>query len=208
MSALTFDQFEALLRSGRPKHGHAHGARDLNTRDAHPAAGAVDQHGFAATSFGAEVQCVERGAIRHPNASPLGVCNSRRKRMNLVLQCQREFRVCAGQRPRDIHAITRPHALDASANRFDDSRSIGAGGIRQRRLDCISAVTHVGVVRVHADGVDADQDLPGGGTRSWNFFEIQNFGTAEFSNHDSFHCVTSRTFGAYPAHRKTIIAPE
>ena len=66
--AFTFDQFEAFLRTSRPKYGQAHGTRDLNTRNTDTAAGAVDQHGFAAT--GLPLRCNAWYAVPYGTQTP------------------------------------------------------------------------------------------------------------------------------------------
>jgi hypothetical protein len=112
--------------------------------------------------------------------------------MHLLLQGESTFGVGAGDGLRRVDAVARFHFLHAFAHRFDDTRAIGTRCVGKWRFYCIGTRTHVGVIRIHASGVDSDDDLSGGGLRCRDFFELENFGAPEFTNQNGFHCLSPR----------------
>ena len=108
--------------------------------------------------------------------------------MNLTLHGQRIFRVGAGHSVRNVDTVAGLDVAYPFANSFDDAGTVGTWGVWQWRLDGIGAVAHIRVVRVHSSRVDSNQNLSGAGTRYRDFFEPQDFGTAEFMNNDGLHC--------------------
>src|SRR6266481_2915343 len=107
--------------------------------------------------------------------------------MHLFFQSESVLSVGAGKGLRGIHAIARFHLLDAIAYRFNQSRGIRAGRVGKRRCDGVSARAHVGVVRIHASGVDTDENLSSGEFWRRDFLELQDFGAAELMNENCFH---------------------
>jgi len=107
--------------------------------------------------------------------------------MRLFFQGESVLSVSAGEGLRGVHAIAGLHFLDAITDRFDHSRGIRSGRVGKRRLDCVSSRAHVGVVGIHTCGVDADENLSGGGFWRGDFLELQNFETAELVNDNRFH---------------------
>ena len=93
----------------------------------------------------------------------------------------------AQRRAADIDAIAGLQAGDAIADLVDHAGRIGAGRVGQVGLDRVGARAHVGVVRIDADGVNADAHLSGAGDRIRNFFEFENVGTAELTREDGLH---------------------
>jgi len=56
-------------------------------------------------------------------------------------------------------------------------------------MRAVLAGTHVGVVGIHARGLDADLDLTRCGLRVRGVLEFQDFRTAKLMNSDRFHAV-------------------
>src|SRR4029077_18510327 len=109
------------------------------------------------------------------------------QRMDLAFESYGVFGVGAGDGLCHVDAVAGFYLRDARADRFDDARAIGARSIGQRRLHGVSAVTHVSVIRIDADGVNADEDLSGSRLGGGDFFVLQHFWTTEFVDYDCFH---------------------
>ena len=76
---------------------------------------------------------------------------------------------------------------NALTHGFDHAGGIGARRIRQRRLDGISSIAHVGVVGIHARGMHAHQHLPGRRLGRRDLLQLQNFRPAELVHLYRFH---------------------
>ena len=150
----------------------------------------MNQHGFGRPGSGTLIQRVVCSAVGNPDARALRISDVRWERVNLALLGQRILRVRSGYRLRNINAVARLKLSYTFSDAFDVTCAVGAGRIRQRRLDGINTVAHVGVIWIHACRTNPDEHLTGHGTWCGEFFEFKNFGPAEFMNNDSFHCVT------------------
>src|ERR1700685_1894229 len=94
--------------------------------------------------------------IGHPDASALAEAGFFGKPVNLAFESDGIFGVSAGDRFCHIDPIAWLYFGDAGAYAFNRASAIGAGCIGKRRLYGVGAVSHVGVVRIYADGMDAD----------------------------------------------------
>src|SRR5512132_1156357 len=89
------------------------------------------------------------GPIGDPDSRALLEINFLREWMYLLFECKCVFRVCAGEGPRGVYAISSPHLFDTLANRFNHSGAIRSGSVRERWLQSIGACAHVGVIRIY-----------------------------------------------------------
>jgi hypothetical protein len=70
---------------------------------------------------------------------------------------------------------------------LDDPRSVGAGSVRQLREARVCAGADVSFHRIDTGGVEADQDLSGGGREIGDLLRFENGGIAEAGDADRFH---------------------
>ena len=188
MCALALNEIDSFLSSRGTKHREPHGACHLHCRAADSAARAVHQYSFRSMRLRGVVERMVRSPVWNPHARPLAKTDFFGQGMYLFFQSERVFSVGAGNGFRGIDAVARLYFLDATANRLHYSCGVRAWRIRQRRFDSISAGTHVGVVGVHAGGMDSHENLPGGRLWRGDFLELQNLGSAELMNENGFHC--------------------
>ena len=163
----------------------------LNASDSDAAAGAVNQNSLRRARLRGVIERVIRGSVGDPNAGALAEADFFWKPVDLAFERDRVFGVRAGHRLRHVDAVARLYFGDAGADRFHRAGAVRAGRVRQRRLDGVRAVAHVSVVGIHANRVNAHEHLPRGGFRRGDFFELQDFGTAEFVNDYGFHFMAS-----------------
>jgi len=76
-----------------------------------------------------------------------------------------QFGIRSTQGLRGVHAVARLHLGHAASDSLDSAGGIGAGRIRQWRLDGVVAGTHVCVVGIDADRANAQKNLTGLGLR-------------------------------------------
>ncbi len=187
MSALARGEVETLLAARGAEDGQSHSASQLDSRDADAAAGAMNQDRLRSVSLRRVKERMVRSPIRDPNARALAEAGFFGKPVNLAFESDSVFGISAGDGFRNVDAISWLYFYHPGADRLNGASAIRAGRIRQWWLDGIGAVTHVRIVGVYAYAVDADQNLPGGGLGCGDFFELQDFGTAEFVYDDCFH---------------------
>ena len=107
--------------------------------------------------------------------------------MHLFFERESVLRIGSCYRFRRVDTVARLHFFDAIANRLDHSRGIRTRRVGKRGLHGVSARAHVGVVGIHTGRMDTDKNLSGGRLGRGDLFELQDFGTAEFTNENSFH---------------------
>src|ERR1700734_3141531 len=113
------------------------------------------------------IKGVVGGSIGDPDAGALAEAGFFGKSMDLALEGHSVFGVSAGDGLRHVDAVAGLYFGEAGTDSFDDSGTIGAGCVGQRRLDGVGAVAHVSVIGIHTDGVDPHEDLSGGGLGGW-----------------------------------------
>ena len=100
---------------------------------------------------------------------------------------QAQLGVGAGDGAGDVDAVAVGERSGAIAEGLDASGAIGSGRVGERREAQVFAGADVGIHGVDAGGVEAHEDLAGGGTRLRDFRDAQNFRSAELLNADRFH---------------------
>src|ERR1700747_2347120 len=139
----------------------------------------MDQNRFAAMRFCLMVDGVVGRGVGDENTSALRERNTIGQREDLRFEREREFGIGAGETFRDIDAVAGFYFFHAIADGIDDASSFAAGSIGKRREDGIVAGARVSVGGIHTGGVDFYQHLSSGGFGRGEFFELENFGTAE-----------------------------
>src|SRR6267378_3597962 len=180
-------EVEAFLRSSRAEDGETHGARHLHRRAADSAACAVHQHAFGSMRFRGMIERMIRGPVGNPDACALAETDFFGQAMHLLFQRESVLRVSASDGLRRVDAVARLHFFHFVADHRNDACAIRAGRVGKRWFDGIRARAHVGVVGIHACGMDAYKNLSGGGLWGGHFFEPENFRTTEFANENGFH---------------------
>ena len=154
----------------------------------------MDQHRLARDRAGDLKQRVVRRRIRNVHCGALSKRDRLGQREDVVEIAEDFLRVCA---PGDVGGLLHPDPLagfearDLRSSRFDHSRGIHAGRVRQRRLERVRAAADVSLDRVHAGGANAHNDLARAGLGIRNILELQNVRLAELMNADGFHDVLS-----------------
>src|SRR5882762_8969658 len=180
-------EVEAFLRSGRAEDGEAHGARHLHCCAADSAARTVHQHAFGSMRFRGVIERVISRPVGNPDACALAESDFFGQAMHLLFHRESVLRVSASDDLRRVDAVARLHFFHSVADHRNDACAIRAGRVGKRWFDGIRARAHVGVVGIHACGVDAYKNLPGGGFGCGDFFELENFRTAEYTNGYCLH---------------------
>jgi glyoxylate carboligase len=152
----------------------------------------LHQYGFGSVRLRRVMQGVIGGSVGHPDSRALLEVDFRRKRMHLRFERTCIFRIGTGDGPRGVDAIAALHLLDAVANRFDDAGAVRSRRVWERRLRCIGAGTHVGVVGIDPRRVDAHHDFAG--RRFWcgHLLQLEDLGAAELMNANRFHFQVSK----------------
>jgi hypothetical protein len=150
----------------------------------------MDQESLASPGIGEVTQRMIGRAIRNPDARTLGEGSAVRQRMHLGFDGEGVLGIGAAERVRGVDAVGGLHLGDARPDGFDRPRGVAAGGIRERRLDGIAAVAHVGVVRVDAHGLHTNKNLARDGLRRGNLFELEDLGPAELTDANGLHRVS------------------
>src|ERR1044072_4782160 len=105
--------------------------------------------------------------------------------MNLIGVADGELRVGAirlmDRRAADVDAIAVLPASDTITDLVDHTRGVGARSVRKVRLDRIRAGTHVGLVRIHANGMNANANLSWLRDRIRNVFEREDLRTPQLA---------------------------
>src|SRR5215469_7584009 len=133
------------------------------------------------------VQRVICGAIRNPQPGALGERNFVWEQIHLRLVGERILRVRTGKSFSGVDTIAGFYFFYSATDGLHGTGSIGARGIGQLRLDGISSIAHIGVVRIDSGGVYAHQNLPRTRIRSGDFLKFEYFRTAEPVNLNSLH---------------------
>jgi len=128
-----------------------------------------------------------RRGIRDKDASTLREGNAIGQRKNLRLGRKRVFGVGAGKAFRNVNALACFHFFHTFADGLDDACSIGSGRVGKRWQHCVIAGARVSVGGIDTGCVDFYQYLSGGGLGCGEFFELENFRTAELANENGFH---------------------
>ena len=89
--------------------------------------------------------------------------------------------------------------LGFGADAFHDSAHVAAEREGQHVGAVIAALADFVVHRVHAGGVDADQELVRAGFRDWQVLDAEDVDAAECVDAGSAHARALRGFGASPA---------
>ncbi len=159
MGAFFFRQFQALLRAGGSENLQAHRPGILRRGRADASAGAMNQHSLSGTRVRMMNQRGDRGSVRNPNSRSLSKRDFFGQGMHLGFERQGIFCIRAAHRPCGVNSCAGLELGNALTHSFDDASGIGAGRVRQRRLDRVSSVAHVSVIGIHAGGMYAHQDL-------------------------------------------------
>src|SRR5690242_12538228 len=170
MRAFALNEINALRCPRGAKHGETHGARHLYSRAADSTACAVHEDRFRSMCLRGMMQSMVGGSIRHPDGRALGIADFFRQAMHLTFKSKSVVGIGARDSSCCIDAVTRLYFLDAIANRLDYSCGVGPRRVGKRWFYCIGARAHVGVVGIHARGMDAHENLPGGRLRRWGLF--------------------------------------
>ena len=198
--ALLARERQPFRRAGGADHPQAVRARELHGRGADAAARAVHQHRLARAGLGAEEERAPRRRIRHAERRALRERDPRRQRMRLRLVADEQLSVAARGAVR-VDAVAGLEGGHARADLLDGAGDVGAGGVGKIGLARVGAGADVGVDRVHADGVDANEDLAGPGRRVGHVLELHDIGGAEFADDNRLHardCMSSAS-GRPPA---------
>src|SRR5207253_11123251 len=114
------------------------------------------------------------GRVRDVQRRALGGGHVGGQRVDLGALAEAELGVGAGEGAAHVDAIGGFQVGDAGADRFHDSCRVGAGRVGQLRPAVVDVRAKVGVHRVHADGVGADEHLVGAGLGRGDLHELQD----------------------------------
>ena len=192
MRALAFYEVDTFLRSGRAEDGEAHGSRHLHCRGADSAARSMYQDGFGSAGFRGVMERVIRGPVGNPHACPLAKTDVVGQGMHLLFQRESVFRVRARNGLRRVDAVARLHFFHTIADGLNDACAIRSWRVGKQRFDGVGARAHIGVVGIHTCGADSDENLSGGKSWRGDFFELQDFETAKFTNENGLHCFSPK----------------
>src|SRR5262245_14073553 len=187
MSAFAFDERQAFWCARGAEDGAAHGACDLHGGNAYATAGSVDENGFSAFGLCLVMERVISGAVRNEDTCTLRERDFFGQAIDLGFEREGVLGVGAGDIFGEVDAVAGFYFADALADGFDYACAVGAGRVGELREDGVVAGASVGVGGIDSGGVDFDEDLAGGGLGRGDFFDLHDFGTAEFVDANGFH---------------------
>ena len=181
-------QAAAFLRPGAAPDHEPGPPRQLYGRQAHAAAGAVDEHGLASLGPGpVEERAVGRG-VGHADGGPLREGEPLGQGVNAGLLDERHLRVGAAGGEGGIDPASRGQPR-AGARGLHEAGAVEARNEGQRRLEGVGPGADIGVGRVDPSGFDPDDGLSGAGDRLRDVPQLQDFRAAEALDLDGFHAM-------------------
>ena len=159
----------------------------MDGRETHSARSAVDQDGFPGLGPRPLKKRAEGGGIGNVNSRSLGKGEGLRQQMNLRGEAQRIFRVSAGQAVADVNPVPYRPTRHAGTEGGHGATRILSGSIGQFRFRGVGTGTDVGIHRVDADRVNADEHLSRAGAEGRQFLQLQDFRATKLANANGFH---------------------
>src|SRR5256885_10139076 len=117
--------------------------------------------------------------------------------MDVTFESETVFGVSAAESLCGVDAVAGLEFAHTVAHGFYGAGGIGTRSVGQLRLDGVSAVAHVRVIRIYARCVDPHEDLAG--LRLWrgDLFELEHFGTAELMDANGLHEASDCSCGRF-----------
>src|SRR5687768_2556503 len=114
--------------------------------------------------------------------------------MNLAGVAERTLRVRALRSARggaaDVHAIALSDSIDLGAYEFDHARGVRSWRVREVRTQRVVAASDVGVDRIHAGRLHADDHLARSGRGIRDVFHDHHRRISECAHYDRLHART------------------